>query len=129
MIEEQIKNLIVPTSSHIPAIGSRMYVGGLPDSVTYPAVAMFSISRFDRMHDAPLNTERIQFSCYADYLSSATTIAESIISKLERYQGQESTLENYKIINAKFGNMNYLYDSGVSKYVRLLDMVVRYVKL
>ena len=128
MIETQIKNLVIPTSSHIPEIGSRLYIGGLTDEVTYPAVAMFGI-RPQEMHDAPIMVERIQFSCYADHLSSATTVAESIKGKLKRYYGQESSTEDYKIINAAFDNMSFLYDDLVLKYVRILDMLVRYMEV
>lgn len=129
MIETQLRNLIVPSSSHIPEIGSRLYIGGFPDEVTYPAVAMFSISRFDQMHDAPIQTERIQFSCYANYLSSATIIADAIIAKVQRYTGQESTTEDYKILNSIFDNMTYLYDDSVLKYARILDMIIRYMTI
>lgn len=127
MIETQLRNLIVPTSSHIPEIGSRLYIGGFPDVVTYPAAVMYSISRFGRVHGTDVNAERIQISCYADYLSSATTVAEAILSKVERYKGRESTTDTYSIINSVFDNMSFLYDDGVLKYVRILDVIVRYM--
>ena len=129
MIETQIRNLVVPTSSHIEAIGSRLYIGGLPDSVTYPAVAMFVISRPEDMYESGVITDRIQFSCMANYLSSATEIAEAIKDKLKRYRGQESTTESYKIINSWFGSLSYLYDDLQLKYVRILDMFVRYIQV
>lgn len=126
MIETDIKNLIVPTSSAIPAIGSRLYIGSLPDLVTWPAVVMYSISRINEVHEANIFSERIQFSIHADYLSSATDIADDIKDKLKRYYGAPST--SYRIINSFFENMSYLYDDLNLKYVRILDMFVRYMK-
>lgn len=127
MIETQLKYFIISSSSNIPEIGNRLYIGGFPDKLTYPAVVMYGISR-DQMHDVPVKTDRIQFSCYADTLSSATTIAEAIVSKLQRYTGRQSTDWNYIITNSIFSNMSYLYDSGVLKYVRIVDMTVRYLE-
>lgn len=127
MIETDIKNLVIPTSSAIPAIGSRLYIGSLQTTSAYPQVAMYSISRVNETHEASVLTERIQFSIYADYLSSATDIAESIKDTVKRYYGDTST--SYRIVNAIFDNMSYMYDDMVLKYVRILDMIVRYIKL
>lgn len=129
MIETQIRNLVIPTSSHIPEIGNRLYIGGFPDEITYPAAAIFSISRIDDMYESGIMTERIQFTCMADYLSSATTVAEAIKNKLKRYYGQESTTESYKILSSWFAGMSYLYDDSQLKYIRILDMFVKYLEV
>ena len=129
MIETQIRNLVVPTSSHIPEIGSRLYIGGLPDSVTWPAAVMYSISRVNEGYDTTIRTDRMQFSVYADYLSSADTIVEAIKTKVKRYHGQQSTLESYMVINTAFDNISYLYDSNVLKHVKILDVLIRYMEV
>ena len=129
MIETQLRNLIVPTSTHIPEIASRLYIGSMPDVVTYPCAVIYSISRFGEIPEADVRAERIQFSCYANTLSSATTIAEAIKTKVNRYYGQESASESYHIIHSYFDNMNYLYESEIQKYVRILDMIITYMEV
>ena len=129
MIESMIKYLVVPTSSAIPAIASRLYIGSLPDEVTYPCAIMYSVSRTEDMFESNIKTERFQFSCYAETLSSATSIADSIKDKIKRYYGQPSTDYSYRIVNAWFDQMNFLYDDGVLKYVRILDMMIRYTEV
>ena len=125
MIETAIRNLVAPTSSSIPEIGSRLYIGNLPDEVTYPAVVMYSEQRFEDMFESDIKTERIKFFCYADYLSSATLIATSIRDILKRYYGAIST--EYQVINTWFDSMSYVYDNDVLKYIRILDMNMRYI--
>src|SRR4030042_1472351 len=111
MIETQLRSLIIPSSSSIPAISTRLYIGGLPDTVTYPCAVMYSISRFYEVPEADVRSERIQFSCYAATLSSATDIADAIKDKIVRYRGQNSTSDTYVIIDSKFDNMNFIYES------------------
>jgi hypothetical protein len=125
MIETYIRNLVIPTSSAIPTIASRFYIGSFPtSSVTYPASVMYPISRFNEMPDCDVRTERFQFSVYADYLSSASDIAESIKSQLKGYYGTPSTV--YSIMKILFDNMSYMYDDQVLKYVKFLDMIIWY---
>jgi hypothetical protein len=126
MIETAIKYLVCPSSTTIPAIATRLYVGTLPDIVTYPCAIMYSISRTEDMYESNIRTERFQFSCYAETLSSATSIADSIKDRIKRYYGQPSTAYAYRIISAWFDNLTFLYDDSVLKYVRILDMKIRY---
>ena len=128
MIETELKHLIIPTSTHIPSIASRLYIANFPtSSVTYPCAIMYSISRYDEDHNCNLFTDRIQFSVYADTLSSAQTIADAIKDKLKRFQGSPSALSTmYVIINSIFDNMSYMYDDRVLKHVKILDMIIRY---
>ena len=128
MIETELKHLIIPTSSHIPAIGNRLYIAGFPtSSVTYPMAVMYSISRIAEEHGDNLFTDRLQFSIYADYLSSASDIAEAIKTKLKRFVGSPSTLSTtYVVINSIFDNMSYMYDDRVLKHVKIMDMIIRY---
>ena len=128
-IEWEVKNIVAPTSTSIPEIGDRFYIGKFPDKLEYPAVVMYSISRLDDMFDAGIMTERFQFSCYANYLSSATDIAENIKNKLKRYYGSPTSTEYYRILGSWFDNMIYLYESDISKHVRILDMIVRYMEV
>lgn len=125
MIETEIRNLVIPTSSYITAIGSRLYIGSFPDQVTYPAAVMYSISH-EEMHDANIYSDRIQFSCYADYLSSAEEVALGIRDRVKRFYGLPSAASTVTIINSAYDNMAYLYDSGVLKHVKILDMMIRY---
>ena len=125
MIESAVRNLVIPTSSSIPEIGSRLYIGSFPDKLTYPAVVMYSEQRFEDMFESDIKTERIKFFCYANYLSSATLIAISIRDILKRYYGAIST--EYQVINTWFDSMSYVYDNDVLKYIRILDMNMRYI--
>lgn len=125
MIETEVRNLVIPTSSYIPAIGSRLYIGTLPDTVTYPAVAMFSISRSE-MHESELATERIQFSCYADYLSSATDIADAIKNRVKRFYGTLSTSSTTTFLQCSFESINYQYEAEIQKHVKIMDMFITY---
>jgi hypothetical protein len=127
VIATDLRNLIIPTSSAIPEIASRLYIGSLQATSVYPQAAMFPISRTEEIHEANVFTERIQFSVYADYLSSAVDIADAIKDKVKRYYGSPST--NYRIVNAFFDNTTWLYDDQVFKHVSILDMIIRYVKL
>jgi hypothetical protein len=129
MIETQLKNLIVPTSSSVPEISTRLYIGSMPDTVTYPCAVMYSISRFHEVPEADVRSERIQLSCYAANLSSATDIADAIKDKVVRYYGQSSTTDPYVILDCRFDNMNYIYESEIQKYVRVLDVIVKYRKV
>lgn len=124
MIETEVRKLVVPTSSAIPAIGNRLYIGGAPTTATYPYAVMFSISRTE-MHEAEIPTERIQFSCYADTLSSATDIAEAIRDKVKRFYGSPSG-STYTLLNCVYDNMIYLYDDVNYKHVKILDVFIRY---
>lgn len=126
MIETQLRSLIIPSSSSIPDISTRLYIGELPDTVTYPCAVMYSISRYFEVPEADVRSERIQFSCYATYLSSATDIADAIKDKVIRYKGQESTADTYIILDSRFDNMNFIYESEIQKYVRVLDVIVTY---
>jgi hypothetical protein len=125
MIETDIKNLIVPSSSSIPEIGLRLYIGNLPDVVTYPCAVMFPISRLE-MHEAEVMIDRIQFSCYADYLSSASDIRDAIRNKLKRYYGTPSTASNYIFISCAVDQGSYIYDSSLLKHIEILDMLIQY---
>lgn len=125
MIETDIRNIIVPSSSSIPAIGSRLYIGNLPDNVTYPCAVMFSISRLE-IPEAEVNIDRIQFSCFADYLSSAADIADSIRDKIKRYYGTPSTTSNYIFSKCSVDQLTYLYDSSLLKHIKILDMLIQY---
>jgi len=128
MIETELKQLVIPTSSHIPSIGNRLYIANFPtSSVTYPCAIMYSISRTGEDHGCNLFTDRIQFSVYADTLSSAQTIADAIKDKVKRFVGSPSALSTvYVIINSIFDNMSYMYDDRVLKHVKILDMIIRY---
>jgi hypothetical protein len=125
MIATDIRNFVVPTSSHIPSLGTRLYLENLPDSVTYPCAALFSVS-LTEMHEAEVYTERFQFTCFANYNSSAVEIAEAIKGKLKRFYGAFSTTSTYTVINSVVDNTAYLYDSNVLKHVQILDMIIRY---
>jgi hypothetical protein len=124
MIETYIKNLVVPTATEIPAIGTRLFIGQLQTTSPYPQVAMYPILRFSEMPDADVRSERFQFSVYADYLSSATDIAEAIKNKVKGYYGNPST--DFSIMKILFDNMGYMYDDLVTKYVKFLDVIVWY---
>ena len=125
MIESYIRKLVVPTSSHIPAIGSRLYTPMLPQTVTYPCAVFYSVSR-EEMHEASLMTDRIQFSCYAETLSSATAIADAIRDKLKRYIGPAYTGSTVSIIRSWVDNMVYIYDENINKHIKILDMFIQY---
>lgn len=125
MIETEIKNWVIPTSSYIPTIAKRLYVNQLPDSVTYPCAVLYSISR-NEMHECDFFTERFQFSCYAVHKSSATEIADSIKDRLKRFYGKLSTASNYTVVNSVMDNLVYLYDSNSLKHVEILDMLITY---
>jgi hypothetical protein len=126
MIETDIVNLVIPTSSHIPEIGNRLYIADNPtSSVTYPMAIMFPISRVEDMFESRVKTERFQFSCFADTLSSATIVAEAIKDKIKGYFGS-TVSTSYMFINCWFDNMTYIYDDSVYKHVRILDMMIRY---
>jgi hypothetical protein len=124
MIETYIKNLAIPTSSAIPEIGNRLFIGQLQTTSPYPQVAMYPISRFSEMPEADVRSERFQFSIYAEHLSSASDIAEAIKNKLKGYYGEPST--SYAVMKILFDNMGYMYDDLVTKYVKFLDVIVWY---
>ncbi len=125
MIETEIKNLVIPTSSYIPAIGPRLYIANLPDNVTFPCAVMFSISRLE-MHEAEVYVDRLQFSCFADHLSSASDIADSIKDRIKRFRGTPSTSSTYTIISAAADQTSYIYDSSLLKHIKILDMLIQY---
>ena len=125
MIETDLRNIIVPSSSSIPAISTRLYIGQLPDNVTYPCAVMFPISRLE-MHEAEVITDRIQFSCFADYLSSTSDIRDAIRSKIKRYYGTPSTASSYIIISAAVDSGTYIYDPSLLKHIEIMDMLIQY---
>lgn len=124
-MEWDVKNIVAATSTYIPEIGNRFYIGSFPDTLNYPAVVLYSISRIKEIPEADVMTERFQFSCYADSLSSATDIADAIKDKIKRYCG-ETPSKSFIINNSWFDNMNYLYESEISKHVKILDMQIQY---
>lgn len=125
MIESELHKLICPTSSSIPAIGNRLYIGTLPDTLVYPCVVMYAISRTE-MQEAKMPVERIQVSAYANYLSSATDIIDAVRDKCKRFYGPTYTGSTYSIVKCLFDNMTYLYDDVVDKHVKILDLLVFY---
>lgn len=125
MIETDLRNIIVPSSSSIPAISTRLYIGQLPDTVTYPCAVMFPISRLE-MHEAEVITDRIQFSCFADTLSSASDIRDAIRSKIKRYFGTPSTSSLFYIVSAVVDGGSYIYDSSLLKHIEIMDMLIQY---
>jgi hypothetical protein len=125
MIETDIRNIVIPTSSYIPMIASRLYIGNLPDVVTYPCAVMFSISRLE-MHEAEVNIDRIQFSCFADNLSSASDVCDAIRARLKRYYGTPSTASNYIFNSCAVDQVSYIYDSSLLKHIKILDMLIQY---
>ena len=116
MIETDIRTFLIPTTSSIPSIGSRFYLNSLPDTVTYPCAIMFSVSR-NEIHEAEFYTERFQFSCYADYKSSAQEIADAIKTKLKRFFGNMSTSSTYTIRSAAVENLVFIV-YNILKYER-----------
>ena len=125
MIETAIRSLLVPSSSAIPQIGNRLYIGYVPSSASAPFVAMFSISR-EEMNEAEVAMERFQFSCYSDTVSEATDIAEAIVSGVKRFYGPPVSGSTYTITRTYFQNMVYLYDDVIHKHVKILDMLIQY---
>ncbi|HSW63183.1 MAG TPA: hypothetical protein VLH56_07735 [Dissulfurispiraceae bacterium] len=128
MIETELRKMLVPSSSAIPQIGNQLYLGFIPSSITstaLPFAVMFSISR-DEMDEAEVALERIQWSCYADTMSSATEIADAIKDKVKRFYGPPVTGSTYTIVNTYYDNMVYLYDDVIHKHVKILDMLIRY---
>ena len=125
MIDKQLKDFVIPTSTYIPSIGTRLYQDQLPDTVTYPCAVMFSVSR-NEYHEAEVYSERFQFTAYANTKSSAYDIIDSIKSRLKRFYGRFSTSSTYTIIGSQVDNVGYLYDSSVLKHVEILDMLITY---
>jgi hypothetical protein len=125
MIETDLRNIIIPTSSYIPDIASRLYIGNLPDDVTYPCAVMYSISRLE-MQEAEVCIDRIQFSCFANYLSSATTVCDAIRDRIKRYFGTPSTSSNYIFNRCAVDQVSYIYDSSLLKHIKILDMLIQY---
>ena len=125
MIETELRNFLVPSSSAIPAIGTRLYIGNLPDVVTYPCVAMHPISQVE-MPEAEIFKDRIQFSCFADNLSSATDIALAIKTQLKKVYGALTTSSTYTILDSYPENLIYMFDGTILKHIKILDMSITY---
>ena len=132
MIENEIYRFLVSTMcpSMTGAVGTRLYIGQIPQTVTYPCAIMFLISRQDgNIYDIP--ADRIQFSCYADSYSISKGLAEIILSLLKRlngdiFSGSTLTASTYTVFKTMFQNLTYLYDDSVYKHVSILDMTVQY---
>jgi len=132
MIEHELYRLLTSTmsTSVTGTINSRLYIGQIPQEVTYPCAIMFIISRTDGpMYDIP--AERIQFSCYGNSYSSSKQLAEAIIGTLKRlngnmFSGSTISASTYTIFKTLYENLTYLYDDSVYKHVSILDMLVQY---
>ena len=125
MIETEIRNFLVPSSSAIPAIGSRLYITNLPDVVTYPAVAMYQISRAE-LDEAEVYVERFQFSVIANTLSSAASITDTIKGLLKSFTGKYSTTSTFTVMSSYPETVTTTYDANISKHIRTLDMLITY---
>jgi len=125
MIESYIRKLVVPTSSHIPEIGVRMYTPTLPQTVTYPCAVFYSVSR-EEMGEANIMTDRVQFSCYSTSLTTASVIVDAIRDKLKRYIGPAYTGSTVSIIRSWVDNVVYIYDDNIQKHIKILDMFIQY---
>jgi len=125
MIDTEIRSWVIPTSSYIPSLATRLYLNQLPDVMTYPCAVMFSVSR-NEYHEAEVYSERFQFTSYADYKSSALEISDAIKSRIKRFYGSFSTSSTYTVIGVQVDNTGYLYDSSVLKHVEILDVLVNY---
>ena len=125
MIETAIKYYVAPTSTYIPEIETRLYIGTLPTTVTYPCAVMYSESRIDDMFESDVKTEIIKFICYAETLSSATDIAEQIKGRLKRYYGAISTA--YQVINTTVNDIGFGYNSDIKKHLKTVNFTMRYI--
>lgn len=125
MIDTELKNFVIPTSSYIPSIATRLYLNQLPDTATYPCAVLFSVSR-NEYHEAEVYSERFQFTSYANYKSSALEISDAIKSRLKRFSGSFSTSSTYTVIGVQVDNTGYVYDDSVLKHIEILDMLITY---
>lgn len=132
MIEHELYRFLVSTMSTAVtgAISTRLYIGQIPQTVTYPCAIMYLISRQDGiMYDIP--ADRLQFSCYGDSYSVSKGVADAIISVLKRlngniFSGSTISASAYTVFKTMYQNLTYLYDDSVYKHVSILDMIVQY---
>ena len=128
MIETDLRAMLASsvTSSDVYNIcAGRVYVGGFPPNVTYPAVVMFLINE-NEDHMSYAREDRIQYSCYADYYSSAMDLADSVVSKIKGLQRLISTGSTQNVLRSLYDNRTYLYDDSVSKHVAICDQLIQY---
>ncbi len=71
-------------------------------------------------------SERLQFTCCSKYLSSATTIAETIMGKLKLFTGVSTAVPSIVISAVYYDNMVYQYDYSNDSHCQILDMVIKY---
>ncbi len=128
MIETPLRSFLASSSlstSLYALTSGRVYIGGLPQNATYPAVVMFTISRVDG-HNWDIPEDRIQFSCYADDYSNALALTDAISTMLKRFYQTLPTSTAYTIRHSVADNRAYLYDDNVLKHVSILDMLIQY---
>ena len=128
MIETDLRSMLASsvTSSDVYNIcAGRVYIGGLPQTVTYPAIVMFLINETED-HLSGVREDHIQYSCYADYYSSAMDLADSIVSKFKGLQRLISTGSTQNVFRSLYDNRSYLYDDSVTKHVAICDQLIQY---
>lgn len=112
MIETALHDKIVADSRITSLVGTRVYVGSLPQGVSYPCICITEIG-FPSLYGRRIAFPHYQFSCYAATYPASYQVSDALITVLDGFCGKLST---YGIENIVFTNRNRLFDEQVGVY-------------
>ena len=121
MIETALTTYLKTLPAMTAIFSTRMYVGTLPSTVTYPALSIVQISQsVDYTHR--YDTVRLQVTITAETYKAAKDGSQSVINSLNSFEGILSGLE---IGSIKTDAVNNFRDD--KRFIFAVDFVCRYI--
>lgn len=124
MIETALHNLLIADASITAIMGSRVYVGSLPQSVSYPNICIIEISP-NPMFGTRCGFPHYQLSCRAESYDAAYALADAVVNVLQGYRGTQS---GYGIEHIEYITRNGIYDEKARKWHVPVEVKVKFKK-
>lgn len=111
-------------------VGTRVYLGHLPQNVTLPAVSYSAVGE-ERTHawgaDSDVIALRVQVDCWATTAASVRAVSDQVIAALSRWSGTEDTTEVVGVLlDNRLGPLTELPEDIAKHYRFLLEFTVHY---
>lgn len=123
MILSEIQTKLAATPAISAIVSSRVYVGQAPQTVTYPFIALNTISSDHNNNDSKVRRDRIQFTCWETTTIKGDTLVTAVRNVFFRFTG---LLTSINVGNVQIDSINYFYDSTTGKHVYTLDAFFQY---
>lgn len=125
MIESALRSMLLADSAVAALVGTRVYVGRLPQSPIYPAITLEPVSEDDNNTVASvgdLRWARIEVDAWAESFAAVNALYRAINFALN---GKKGTFGNSDIRScSSMTGGRYFYEDSVTAHRRLRDYSV-----